>query len=212
LTPRIVVASGNAHKVRELAAMLAEAPTPVQVVGLEAYPDAPSVPETADTFEGNAALKAQGIAEHLASVAEAGETAVLADDSGICVQALNGAPGVYSARFAGSEATDADNNAKLVDALRGLGRTSSPAYYACVLALCRVDGAPLAGARMLHFEGRWNVEVRIEARGGGGFGYDPHAWTEAGSRTVAELSDDEKAARSHRGVALRALLAHWPWA
>lgn len=208
---RIVVASGNRHKVVELAAMLEQAPTAVEVVGLDRYPDAPSVPETADTFAGNAALKARGIADYLATLAEPGDTVVLADDSGISVDALEGAPGVHSARFSGEGATDATNNAKLVASLQGLGRTFSPAHYACVLALCRVDGAAMSASPTLHFEGRWNVEVRVDARGAGGFGYDPHAWIDDGARTVAELSSDEKAARSHRGAAFRALLDAWPW-
>ena len=207
---RIVVASGNGHKVKELAAMLSAAPGSVEVVGLEAYPEAPEIAETAETFAGNAALKARGIADWLANLGEPGDTAVLADDSGICVDAFGGAPGVRSARFAGEDATDADNNTKLVATLQSSGRTSSPAHYVCVLAVCRVDGAPLRGEAMLHFEGHWPVEVRTSPRGTGGFGYDPHAWLD-GERTVAELTADEKAERSHRGSALRAMLAAWPW-
>lgn len=211
MSQRIVVASGNRHKVKELAAMLATAPTPVVVVGLDAFPQAPEVEETATTFAGNAALKARGIADFLRNRGEPGDTAVLADDSGISVDALQGAPGVYSARFSGEGATDATNNAKLVESLEALGRTSSPAHYACVLALCRVDAGPISTGAMLTYEGRWDVEVRTTSRGDGGFGYDPHAWVEDGARTVAELTADEKAERSHRGVALRAMLAAWPW-
>lgn len=210
MTQRIVVASGNRHKIEELAAMLADAPTAVEVVGLSAYPDAPEIDETADSFVGNAGLKARGIADYLATLGEPGDTAVLADDSGIVVDALDGAPGVYSARFAGPQATDAENNAKLVASLEALGRRSSPAHYACILALCRVDGAPIAARDMVSFEGRWDVEVRTESRGDGGFGYDPHAWVDD-DRTVAELAPQEKAARSHRGAALRAMLRAWPW-
>jgi len=208
---RIVVASGNRHKVKELAAMLAGAPTAVEVVGLDRYPEAPEIDETATTFEGNAGLKARGIADYLAGRGEPGDTAVLADDSGVCVEALDGAPGVYSARFSGEGATDETNNAKLVQSLEALGLRGSPAYYACVLALCRVDGAPLGGSAMATFEGRWHVEVRTERRGVGGFGYDPHAWVDDGAQTVAELTADAKAQRSHRGAALRALLASWPF-
>lgn len=211
MTQKIVVASGNRHKVKELAAMLSGAPTPVVVVGLDAYPKAPEVEETATTFAGNAALKARGIADFLRAQGEPGDTAVLADDSGIAVEALEGAPGVYSARFSGEGATDATNNAKLARSLEALGRTSSPAHYACVLALCRVDGATITTEAMLTYEGRWDVEVRTESRGEGGFGYDPHAWVEGGARTVAELSATQKAECSHRGVALRAMLAAWPW-
>ena len=211
MTQKLVVASGNRHKVKELREMLRAAPTAVEIVGLDAYPQAPEIEETATTFSGNAALKARGIADYLRDLGEPGATAVLADDSGISVDALQGAPGVYSARFAGEQATDLANNAKLVRSLKALGRTSSGAHYACVLAMCRVDGAAIATQTMLTFEGRWNVEVRTQARGEGGFGYDPHAWVEDGQRTVAELAAAEKAERSHRGVALRAMLAAWPW-
>lgn len=182
----------------------------VDVRGLDAFEDAPQVEETATTFEGNAALKARGIADYLAAKGEPPDTLVLADDSGLSVDALDGGPGVYSARFSGEGATDASNNAKLVEELRARGLQSSAAHYACVLALCRVDGASLGQGAMLHFEGRWPVEVRIAARGDGGFGYDPHAWIDDGTRTVAQLGQDEKAGRSHRGEALRALLEGYP--
>lgn len=215
---RLVVASGNRHKVSELAAMLHEVDPDLDVVGLDAFDGVPEIEETADTFAGNAGLKARGIAAWLRERGEDPETRVLADDSGICVEALGGAPGVRSARFAGETATDAQNNAKLVEVLEGMGLDSSPAHYACVLSLVRVDGEPLGDGpsqddetRELLFEGRWPVQVRVEARGSGGFGYDPHAWLDDGpsssSKTVAELSMDEKATRSHRGHALRALVA-----
>jgi XTP/dITP diphosphohydrolase len=201
---RLVVASGNAHKVAELHEMLAGVGD-LEVVGLDRFRDPPEIDETADTFVGNATLKAQGVARWLAERGEDPQTWVLADDSGICVDALGGAPGVRSARFAGARASDADNNRELVQelSLRGLDR--SAAHYACVLALVRVGGGPV------HlFEGRWDVEVRVEARGSGGFGYDPHAFVEGGARTVAELDRGTKAGVSHRGRALRELAARWP--
>ncbi len=210
MSVHLVVASGNRHKVVELAEMLEAAPQAVVVRGLDAFPDAPQVPETADTFVGNAALKARGIAAYLRARGEAGDTLVLADDSGLSVDALDGAPGVYSARFSGAGATDASNNAKLVEELKARGRTSSDAHYACVLAMCRVDGASFGGGDLHAFEGRWDVVVRTSSRGDGGFGYDPHAWLKDTDSTVAELSREDKATRSHRGVALRALLAGWP--
>lgn len=210
MSVRLVVASGNRHKVVELAAMLQAAPQAVEVLGLSSFPDAPEVPETADTFVGNAALKAQGIADYLRARGEAGDTLVLADDSGLAVEALEGAPGVYSARFSGPAATDASNNEKLVAELQARDLTLSAAHYACILALCRVDGAAFGGRDLHTFEGRWDVVVRTSSRGEGGFGYDPHAWLLDADTTVAELSRDEKATRSHRGVALRALLAGWP--
>lgn len=220
---RLVVASGNAHKVTELRAMLRTSVPTLEVLGLHDLRDergpAPSIEETADDFAGNARLKAEGIAAWLRAQGEPGDTVVLADDSGVCVDALGGAPGVRSARFAGPEASDEDNNARLIAELAARALAASPGHYRCVLALCRVDGRPwpepdaIGPSRL--FEGRWDVELRVERRGSGGFGYDPHAWlleapaerpTERG-RTVAELTPDDKAARSHRGQAMRALLA-----
>lgn len=216
---RLVVASGNAHKVAELDRMLRAAVPTLQVLGLRAFGEPPVIEETADDFAGNARLKAEGFAAWLRGQGEAADTVVLADDSGVCVDALDGGPGVRSARFAGEDASDDDNNAKLVRELGARGLDASPGHYRCVLALTRVDGEPWsdAGPSRL-FEGRWDVELRVARRGSGGFGYDPHAWLLAGDgaglgvggavdRTVAELSPDEKAAISHRGKALRALLA-----
>lgn len=200
MSRRWVVASGNVHKVQEIEQMLAAVDPDLDVVGLGAWPNAPAIPETADSFLGNATLKAQGIASWLRAQGEAGSTAVLADDSGICVDALDGAPGIYSARFAGIGATDADNNRRLVAELRKRGLDCSPAHYACVLAWTRVDGTMLE-----HFEGRWNVDVRTTPRGDGGFGYDPHAYLGPDGPTVAELATPEKATVSHRGRAMRAL-------
>jgi XTP/dITP diphosphohydrolase len=227
---RLVVASGNAHKVAELDRMLRAAVPKLEVLGLRAFGDPPDVPETADDFAGNARLKAEGFAAWLRGHGEAGDTVVLADDSGVCVDALGGAPGVRSARFAGERATDEENNERLVRELRARELEASPGHYCCVLALTRVDGEPWADAGASRcFEGAWDVELRVARRGGGGFGYDPHAWLGAGAaagldaggaadgaggasglareRTVAELAPDEKAAVSHRGKALRALLA-----
>ncbi len=203
---RVVVASGNRHKVGELRSMLAA--QGVDVVGLDAFSDAPEIEESAPDFDGNAKLKAFGIADWLAERGEVGETWVLADDSGICVDALEGGPGVRSARFAGEPSDDAKNNTRLVDELRARGLDRSAAHYVCVLALVRVDGGPLPdGHAIATFEGRWDVEVRTVARGTGGFGYDPHAWIEDGARTVAELGAAEKAGMSHRGAAFAALVA-----
>jgi XTP/dITP diphosphohydrolase len=202
---RLVVASGNPHKVAELRELLEAAIAELEVVGLDRWADAPTIDETADTFAGNAELKARGIAEWLASRGEDPHTWVLADDSGICVDALGGDPGVRSARFAGAGASDADNNRRLVQELRSRGLDRSAAHYACVLALVRVGGGAVH-----RFEGRWDVQVRVHARGSGGFGYDPHAYLDAGARTVAELDRAAKAEVSHRGRALRNLVSGWP--
>lgn len=224
---RLVLASGNRHKIKELADMVAESADPriraLQVTAIGDLPGGPppDVPETADTFVGNAVLKVDGFASWLQSVGAASGDIVLADDSGLCVDALDGGPGVFSARFAGPTATDEDNNAKLVAELQARGLDGSPAHYACVLALRYVDGRPFAFTLpdsrsvflrngCLCIEGRCSGRARTERRGTGGFGYDPFVWIDGDARTFAELSPTEKARRSHRGAAMRRLMAELP--
>jgi XTP/dITP diphosphohydrolase len=147
---RLVIASRNQHKVDELAAMVARgqfatALEVVSVVGLPGYSPPPDIDESAATFSGNAVLKADAIAGWLRMNGAPRDDLVLADDSGLCVDALDGKPGVYSARFAGPDATDEDNNARLVAELQARGLDSSPAEYVCVLALRNV------GPRMFDF-------------------------------------------------------------
>ncbi len=204
---RVVVASGNRHKVAELRDMIGRAVPGAEVLSMKELGEPPEVEESADSFAGNATLKAQGIAAWLRALGEPGATLVLADDSGICVDALDGAPGVHSARFAGEPSDDAANNARLARELTTRGLSRSGARYECVLALVRVDGQPIAGSTVRQFFGRWPVEVRVEARGDGGFGYDPHAWLPGHDRTVAELEPEEKARLSHRGAAMAELVA-----
>lgn len=218
MSVRLVLASGNRHKVVELEraiATLGALAGAVTVIAAAELGEMPDVVEDRDTFAGNAILKAHGFARWLAARGESPRSLVLADDSGLCVDALGGQPGVYSARFAGGHASDEANNRRLVQALEEAGVTASPAHYVCALALARVDGGPLPGANdegVCIFTGRWDGEARTVARGDGGFGYDPHVWLEAadGARTVAELSPEAKTLRSHRGVATRALLAALP--
>jgi len=217
---RIVLATANRHKVTELGAALTAAGVARPVVAArDAGPGAPTIVEDQDSFVAHAVLKVDGVAAWLRELGEPGETLVLADDSGVCVDALDGAPGVDSAVYAGPEADDARNNARMVAELAARGLERSPCHYVCVLALRRVDGAPLAtaGARawptagerspIVLFEGRWDGEIRRERRGDGGFGYDPHVWI-AHDRTVAELSQAEKAAVSHRGQAVARLVEY----
>ena len=152
--------------------------------------------EPFDTFLENALAKARH-ASHASGLP------ALADDSGLCVTALGGEPGVHSAYFAGREGTrpkrDARNNAKLVAALRT--STDRSAYYYCVLVLVRADTDPTPVVA----DGRWRGEIVIEGRGDGGFGYDPHFMPRGSERTAAELSAEEKNRVSHRGLALAAL-------
>jgi len=188
-----VIATGNPGKLREFQALLAGLPfVPVSQASLGVC--APE--ETGTTFLENALLKAR----HAAAAAGA---PAIADDSGLEVDALGGAPGVYSARYAGPGAGDAANNAKLLRALAAIPAGARRARYRCVLAY--VDGpddpAPLCA------EGAWEGTIVDVPRGRGGFGYDPLFWLPELAMTVAELDPDEKNRLSHRGRALRALRA-----
>ncbi len=190
---RLVVATGNAGKLREFAALLGPGVEllPQQALGVA------SVDETGTSFAANALLKAR-------HAARATGLPALADDSGLEVDALGGAPGVWSARYAGPAATDADNNARLLAALAGVPAAARTARYRCVLALVRGpdDPAPLLAA------GRWDGWIGLAPRGSGGFGYDPLFVVDlATGQTAAELDPAAKHARSHRGEALRALAA-----
>jgi XTP/dITP diphosphohydrolase len=190
--PRLVVASSNPRKLIELGSLLAGLATeivPQSALGI------PPAAETAMTFEGNALLKARHAARLSGSAA-------LADDSGLEVDALAGQPGVHSARYAGSGASDAANNAKLLEALAGVPEPRR-ARYRCVIALVRDgdDPAPLVAA------GSWDGRIAFAARGTGGFGYDPLFLVGEGPLTAAELPPEVKNRISHRALALEALAA-----
>lgn len=215
---RLVLASSNAHKVGELAAMIAAAGLPLKVLAAREIGSPPTIAEDQGSFVAHAAVKARGIAAWLRARGEPGDTLVLADDSGVCVDALDGAPGVDSAVFAGPAADDAANNRALLQALADRGVERSPAFYLCVLALGRVDAAMMPmmrsaqagpGPDLALFVARWHGEIRREREGSGGFGYDPYFWIDgpAGPTSAAALAPDEKNQRSHRGQAVRALLA-----
>ncbi len=189
--PRLVVASSNPGKLRELRSLLggfAAEIIPQSALGIE------GAAETAASFEGNALLKAR----HAAG--QAGGPA-LADDSGLEVDALGGRPGVHSARYAGEEASDADNNALLLRELRGHPEPRR-ARYRAVIAFVRErdDPAPVIAA------GSWEGRIALLPRGSGGFGYDPLFVPDGGTATAAELSLEVKNRISHRAMALGALL------
>jgi XTP/dITP diphosphohydrolase len=187
---KIVIASNNPGKLREIGQILSP-------LGIEALPQGafavPDCPEPHVTFIENCIAKARHAAAHTGLPA-------LADDSGICVDALNGAPGVHSARYAGEPRSDARNNQKLIEALRG--ETNRRAHYYCVMVYLRYPDDPVP----VLAEGTWHGEIIDEPRGTGGFGYDPHFLIPALGRTGAELTAEEKNAISHRGQALRALV------
>ncbi|AXK64817.1 RdgB/HAM1 family non-canonical purine NTP pyrophosphatase [Burkholderia sp. IDO3] len=191
---RIVLASNNAGKLREFTALFS-------TVGIEIVPQGdlavPEAEEPFGTFIENALTKARH-ASRLTGLP------AIADDSGLCVRTLHGAPGVYSARYAqraGLDKGDAANNAYLVEQLRGV--EDRRAYYCCVLALVRHVDDP----EPLFAEGRWTGEIVDTPRGEHGFGYDPYFYLPALGATAAELEPAVKNTHSHRALALKALLA-----
>ncbi|MER5866904.1 RdgB/HAM1 family non-canonical purine NTP pyrophosphatase [Kitasatospora sp. NPDC002040] len=192
-TRRLVLATRNQHKVAELLAILGAAGLDVELVGADAYPEIPDVPETGVTFAENALLKAHALARATGLPA-------VADDSGLCVDVLNGAPGIFSARWAGKHG---DDRANLDLLLAQLGDISDPhrgAHFACAAALALPDGTERV------VEGRLLGTLRTTPAGDGGFGYDPILQPLGETRTCAELTADEKNAISHRGQAFRGLV------
>jgi XTP/dITP diphosphohydrolase len=193
---RVVLASGNAGKLRELAALLA--PLDLTLVPQGEF-GVRAVAETGTTFLANALLKAR-------HAAAATGLAALADDSGLEVDALNGRPGVWSARFAREGASDAENLEHLLSELKGVPEGRRHARYQCVIVLVRSASDP----QPLVAHGAWEGHITSAPSGSGGFGYDP-VFVPAGkagdARTAAQLTPAEKNAVSHRGQALRALLA-----
>lgn len=167
-------------------------------LGIEILPQGdlniPSPPEPHPTFVENALEKARH-ASKLSGLP------ALADDSGVCVEALNGAPGIYSARFSGEDATDAKNNQYLIEKLQG--QTNRRAHYACVLVLVRHENDP----EPIIAHGQWFGEIIDEPRGTEGFGYDPHFFISELGKTAAELDSVTKNQLGHRGQALQKLLA-----
>jgi len=189
---KLVVASSNPGKLRELVQLF-------DGLGYQLYPQSEfgvvEVPETGTTFVENAIIKARNAAQHTGFAA-------IADDSGIEVDALNGEPGVYSARFAGANASDEANNALLVEKLRPVPEQQRSARYRAVIVYMRnaADPSPII------CEGSWEGSIILEPRGQGGFGYDPFFYLADQGCTSAELSAELKNQLSHRGQALRKLL------
>ncbi|MBC8509920.1 MAG: RdgB/HAM1 family non-canonical purine NTP pyrophosphatase [Chloroflexi bacterium] len=189
---KLVIASGNKGKLRELSALLEPLDYEVHT---QAEFNVPDVPETGTTFVENAIIKARHAAELTG-------LAAVADDSGIEVDALDGAPGVYSARFSAPNATDAKNNALLIEKLRNVPEADRTARYRAVIVYMRhaKDPSPII------CEGSWEGRIVLEPRGEGGFGYDPYFFVPTHGCTSAELSADQKNAISHRGQALTELV------
>ena len=191
--PEVVLATRNAHKVEELARILRDARLEVTLVGLDAFPDAPDVAETGRTFQENALLKARSIA------AATGLPAV-ADDSGLCVDALNGMPGLLSARWSGRHGDDAANLDLVLAQVSDVPDEHRGAAFVCAAAVALPDGRSDVVA------GRLEGRLTRERLGTGGFGYDPVFVPDGERRTTAEMTPAEKDAISHRGRAFRGLV------
>lgn len=190
---RIVLASNNAGKVREIGQLLAD--EAIEILPQSEF-GAPEVEETGLTFVENAILKARNAA-HYANLP------AIADDSGIEVDALDGAPGIYSARFAGKGASDSDNLHKLLDELKDIPEAKRTARFQCLMVYMRHENDPTP----LIFQGTWEGRILFEPKGSGGFGYDPVFYVPTHDCASAELSPDEKNRLSHRGQAIRQLVA-----
>ena len=217
----LLIATRNAHKVGEIRAILG---APFRFLTLNDFPDAPKIVEDADTFAGNAAKKALELAKWLARSksgkrkAESGNVFVLADDSGLEVDALNGAPGVHSARFAALDKSensrDADNNAKLLRLLKNVPAEKRTARFRCVIALVPVPEQKIESASPVCFadefephlfDGACEGRIQFSASGHGGFGYDPLFVPGGFTQSFAELGEDVKNELSHRAKALAKL-------
>jgi XTP/dITP diphosphohydrolase len=190
--PRVVLATRNRHKVEELHAILAATGVEVDLVGASEFPDLPDVAETGVTFAENALLKAVAVADRTGLPA-------IADDSGICVDVLGGAPGIFSARWTGRHGDDKANLELLLAQLGDVGDAHRQAHFACAAALALSDG------RQVVREGRIDGTLLHAARGSNGFGYDPIFVPDGHDRTTAEMAAEEKNAISHRTRAFQAL-------
>lgn len=188
---KLLVATGNAGKLREISSLFAS--HAIEVCGLDSLADPPEVVEDGDSFAANARKKALQVAAYAGCL-------TLADDSGLVVPALGGAPGIHSARYAGANADDAQNNRKLLEELQSVARDERRAYFCCVMALADPQG------RCRTFEGRLHGMLLDELRGEQGFGYDPLFLVPEFGKTLAELPLEIKNRISHRGNALRLVL------
>ena len=192
MAAQVVLATKNRHKLDELHRILMGAGLDVELLGIDAFPDLPDIPETESSFAGNALLKAREIARITGLPA-------IADDSGLCVDALNGMPGIFSARWSGRHGDDAANLALLLGQLSDVPDRRRTAAFHCAAAIALPDGTERV------VEGTIEGVIIREPRGTNGFGYDPIFVPLGRTVTTAEMASEEKDAISHRGRALEAL-------
>lgn len=196
MSHKLLLATRNKGKIEEFRRILeAVAPGEIELVGLDQFPHLHDVDETGNTFEENALLKAR-------EMSEATGLPAIADDSGLCVDALNGDPGIYSARWAGKHGDDAANTAKVLEQLKDIPDEKRSAHFTCVAALYLPDG------RTHCEEARFDGWILHQPIGDQGFGYDPIFRPEGYSISSAEMSAEEKDSISHRGKSLRAIAPH----
>jgi len=190
---QLVLATRNAKKLAELDRLLAGAGLDVEILGSSVFSDLPEIEETGSTFAENSLIKARAVAAHTGLIA-------IADDSGLCVDALNGQPGIYSARWAGQGATDESNLDLVLEQIREVEPARRTAHFACAAALVLPSGEEYV------VQGQVNGVLLTQRRGVGGFGYDPIFLPDGFDITTAEMTSDQKDAISHRGQAMRALV------
>ena len=197
---RICIASNNRNKIKQFGEIFAGEGVEAELctagdLGFKEFP-----PENAETFFGNSLIKASAVRRFLEDKGIAGEYYVISDDSGICADALGGAPGVHSARFSGEHATDGENNKKLISLLSAYPEAERTAHYSCVVTLIFPDGCAVSG------QGTVSGRVTDTPKGSDGFGYDPYFYVDSKRATFAELSSADRNAISHRGGAIRRVI------
>ena len=190
---KIVLATNNSHKVSEFRSAFSQMGVEAELLTVKETGFQGEIIEDADSFDGNALIKAKTLCEYTGLVA-------IADDSGLAVDALDGAPGVYSARFAGEGATDEQNNEKLLAILKSMPEASRDAKFVCSICVCRPDGG------ILYAHGESKGIIIDEYKGDGRFGYDPIFYYPPMNKTFAEMTKEEKNQISHRGRAIKELL------
>ena len=193
MSVQLVLATRNAKKLAELDRLLAGAGLDVEILGSDAFGDLPEIEETGSTFAENSLIKARAVSTHTGLIA-------IADDSGLCVDALDGQPGIYSARWAGEGATDESNLDLVLEQIRDVEPAHRTAHFACAAALVLPSGEEY----VVH--GQVNGVLLTQRRGEGGFGYDPIFLPDGFDITTAEMTSEQKDAISHRGQAMRALV------
>jgi XTP/dITP diphosphohydrolase len=194
---KLVLATQNNGKIKEFERLLAEFVSDVQVLGLRDFPDMPDIAETGESFIENSLLKARGICEFT-------QLPTLADDSGLCIDYLNGDPGIYSARWSGVHGDDAANISKVLLQLKGVPQSERSAQFVCEVALVFPVGHLHEGRELIE-SGKLSGFITLSPRGTAGFGYDPIFQPVGTELTLGEFAHGEKDKISHRGIAMRAI-------